>query len=92
MNYKTMVLCAVIGTSMQNAWGMNEDNTALKPNGQNNPMLKPEASDTAQLAAKLKELEETLAEKDARIKELEVTICNMRRAQERESWQDSLDL
>ncbi len=24
MNYKTMLLCAVIGASMQNAWGMDE--------------------------------------------------------------------
>lgn len=28
MNYKRMLMCAMIGASMQNAWGMDETNTS----------------------------------------------------------------
>jgi hypothetical protein len=36
MIYKTILLCAVIGTSMQNAWGMDREANALLKTAGNN--------------------------------------------------------
>ncbi len=60
MNYKTIMICAVIGTSMQSAWAMDANQNA---NDNNKPV---EISEIAQLAAAMaaafKGLETTIVE------------------------------
>jgi hypothetical protein len=93
MNYKTIFLGAVIGASMQNAHGMDANqNSAPKPNGDNNPIMKQKASDIVQLTATITALQQSNAEKDGRIKELEDTIARMcDPMMEKAAWDNSLD-
>jgi hypothetical protein len=67
MNYKTMMMCAVIGTLMLNAWGMEQE-----WNGNNNPIVKPESSEIAQLKKEVAELQQKVKTADIQLMAVEV--------------------